>query len=197
MNPLFPPATALQSCFAPSSPFSRRPVFKQSKGPPTLKDDDFPIWSAVDDVKSKAGQLSEEAQKEYSKASATAQAKAGAIELYSGKYYAACTLGGILACVGFGLPDRDASYAHRQQGPHTYQRHAARPGQVPPAGRPEHVQRELRGMGQDRPRRGHPRHLHRLGPNPHRILSQPPPLPPPYLSVARFQLGSSLFSATP
>jgi solute carrier family 25 phosphate transporter 3 len=28
-----------------------------------------------------------------------AQAKAGGIELYSAKYYAACTVGGILACV--------------------------------------------------------------------------------------------------
>ena len=60
----------------------------------------FSAWSAVDDVKSKAGQLSAEAQKEYTKASQTAQAKAGTIELYSPTYYAACTLGGLLACVG-------------------------------------------------------------------------------------------------
>ena len=58
----------------------------------------FPAWSAVDDVKSKAGQLSAEAQKEFAKASEIAQAKAGTIELYSPKYYAACTLGGLLAC---------------------------------------------------------------------------------------------------
>ena len=53
----------------------------------------------MDDVKSKAGQLSAEAQAELSKASAAAQAKTGGIELYSGKYYAACVLGGVLACV--------------------------------------------------------------------------------------------------
>lgn len=51
-------------------------------------------------MKSKAGSLSNEAQKEIQKASQVAQAKAGKIELYSAKYYAACTLGGMLACVG-------------------------------------------------------------------------------------------------
>lgn len=45
------------------------------------------------------GQLSDEAVKEYEKASAKAQEKAGKIELYSAKYYAACTFGGLLACV--------------------------------------------------------------------------------------------------
>lgn len=43
--------------------------------------------------------MSEGAVKEFEKASAAAQAKTGQIELYSGKYYAACTLGGIFACV--------------------------------------------------------------------------------------------------
>lgn len=50
-------------------------------------------------MKEKAQELSAEAAKEYEKASKKAQAKAGSIELYSGKYYAACTVGGILACV--------------------------------------------------------------------------------------------------
>ncbi|KAI4190889.1 MAG: hypothetical protein L6R41_000490 [Letrouitia leprolyta] len=58
----------------------------------------FSAWSAVDDVKSKAGVLSNEAQQEISKASAAAQAKTGQIELYSAKYYAACTFGGLIAC---------------------------------------------------------------------------------------------------
>jgi solute carrier family 25 (mitochondrial phosphate transporter), member 3 len=39
--------------------------------------------------------------KEFSKASNAAQAKAGKIELYSAKYYAACTFGGIMACVSW------------------------------------------------------------------------------------------------
>ena len=44
-------------------------------------------------------ELSDAAAAEYQKASATAQAKAGKIELYSAKYYAACTFGGLMACV--------------------------------------------------------------------------------------------------
>lgn len=50
-------------------------------------------------MKSKAGALSNEAQKEIAKASSAAQAKTGQIELYSAKYYAACTFGGLVACV--------------------------------------------------------------------------------------------------
>lgn len=53
----------------------------------------------VDSAKDKAVKLSNEATKEFEKASSAAQAKAGKIELYSGKYYAACTFGGLLACV--------------------------------------------------------------------------------------------------
>lgn len=60
----------------------------------------YVAWSTVDDVKDKTNKLSNEAAKEFEKASAKAQAKAGPIELYSPKYYAACTLGGLLACVG-------------------------------------------------------------------------------------------------
>jgi len=43
--------------------------------------------------------LTDAAVDKYEKASAIAQAKTGGIELYSGKYYASCTVGGILACV--------------------------------------------------------------------------------------------------
>ena len=59
----------------------------------------FSAWSAADTVKDKAVELTDSAAKEYSKASNKAQAKVGGIELYSAKYYAACTVGGILACV--------------------------------------------------------------------------------------------------
>ena len=62
----------------------------------TLRAEDI---NAFFDVKAKAAALGTGAQKEYQKASAAAQAKAGTIELYSAKYYAACTLGGLLACV--------------------------------------------------------------------------------------------------
>lgn len=60
----------------------------------------FSIWSVTEDAKSKANALSEEAQREIKKASAAAQAKTGQIELYSANYYAACTFGGLIACVG-------------------------------------------------------------------------------------------------
>lgn len=53
----------------------------------------------VEDAKDKASKLSAEATKEFEKASSAAQAKTGKIELYSGKFYAACTFGGLLACV--------------------------------------------------------------------------------------------------
>ena len=61
--------------------------------------DQYSSWSVVDDAKNKANTLGTEATKEFEKASAKAQAKAGKIELYSAKYYAACTFGGLLACV--------------------------------------------------------------------------------------------------
>lgn len=59
----------------------------------------YGVYSVVEEAKGKAKKLSAEATKEFEKASSAAQAKAGNIELYSGKYYAACTFGGLLACV--------------------------------------------------------------------------------------------------
>lgn len=57
------------------------------------------LYSAYSSVEDKAKKLSAEATAEFNKASAAAQAKTGHIDLYSGKYYAACTFGGLLACV--------------------------------------------------------------------------------------------------
>ena len=96
MPSLFPSSSILQDAFSSHQPFrqAKAEYLKSSS-----HRDRFAAWSAVDDVKSKAGSLSTEAQKELSKASQTAQAKAGTIELYSGKYYAACTFGGLVACV--------------------------------------------------------------------------------------------------
>lgn len=72
---------------------------KQTPAP--VKHDLYTAWSVVDDAKNKANTLSAEATKEFEKASAKAQAKAGHIELYTAKYYAACTFGGLLACVSY------------------------------------------------------------------------------------------------
>lgn len=61
-------------------------------------------WSAVDDVKQKTDQTKQAVVQNYEKMSTQAQAKAGKIELYSPKYYAACTFGGLLACVSIFHP---------------------------------------------------------------------------------------------
>jgi len=96
---LFPTQGTLHEIFPThSSIYQQASKPKSSEQSPPTRRALFPAWSAVDDVKSKAGQLSAEAQKEFAKASEVAQAKAGNIELYSPKYYAACTLGGLLAC---------------------------------------------------------------------------------------------------
>lgn len=97
--PLVLPSQALLSnVFSPQSPHghSMKRNVPQNR---STSSDLFPAWSAVDDIKHKAEHLSEEAQREIQKASQIAQAKAGKIELYSPKYYAACTIGGLLACV--------------------------------------------------------------------------------------------------
>ncbi|KOS22490.1 Mitochondrial phosphate carrier protein 3 [Escovopsis weberi] len=54
----------------------------------------YGAWSIVD----KTHKLGAEATREFERASAKAQAKAGHIELFTGRYYAACTVGGMLAC---------------------------------------------------------------------------------------------------
>jgi solute carrier family 25 (mitochondrial phosphate transporter), member 3 len=99
---LFPTQGCLNEVFAPASPFSRQAPRPRSSHP--LKAPIFSSWSVAEDAKSKAAQLSNAATAEFEKASAKAQAKAGTIELYSGKYYAACTVGGILACVCTSTP---------------------------------------------------------------------------------------------
>jgi solute carrier family 25 phosphate transporter 3 len=58
----------------------------------SVKREPFQAWSAIDDVKNKAGSAA-------SAVGQKAQAKTGKIELYSPKYYASCTFGGLLACV--------------------------------------------------------------------------------------------------
>jgi len=103
MSFLYPRTDALKGCL--SSPFCgvedagatlhRRQQPSRYQARPEL----YGAFSTVDDVKGKAKQLSAEAAAEFDKASAKAQsAVGGKIELYSGKYYAACTVGGLLAC---------------------------------------------------------------------------------------------------
>lgn len=93
MPSLFPSQDALRQSF-------RSPLVPQTKPTPyQARAELYGAWSVVDDAKSKAQKLSKEAQAEFDKASSATLAKTGKIELYSGKYYAACTVGGLLACV--------------------------------------------------------------------------------------------------
>lgn len=96
----FPTQATLRNTFNPAMPLSmaQSPAEPQ-KTPLQARPELYTAWSVVDDAKKKAHDLSAEATKEFDKASAKAQAKAGKIELYSAKYYAACTFGGLLACV--------------------------------------------------------------------------------------------------
>jgi solute carrier family 25 (mitochondrial phosphate transporter), member 3 len=96
---VFPAQNTLCEVFGASSPFSR-PKPKTPIREHPLKRPIFSAWSAVDTIKDKAGDLGSEAARELEKASSKAQGAAGPIELYSAKYYAACTIGGLLACVG-------------------------------------------------------------------------------------------------
>lgn len=110
---MFPNQATLRGVFAPASPFasnasSSEPVEPRSRNP-------FPAWSAVDDVKSKASQLG-------TKASEATQAKAGTLELYSAKYYIACTFGGILACVRDLRKAMNGPSTHKQIGTNTHRR---------------------------------------------------------------------------
>ena len=92
---LFPTQSAIAQSFLPTSCYYKpaKPVEHPQKRPI------FSAWAAADAVKDKAVELTDAATREMEKASNKTQAKVGGIELYSGKYYAACTIGGILACV--------------------------------------------------------------------------------------------------
>lgn len=99
MSPLFPKSETLQASFySPISSGTNRTGLN-----PTAYQARNELWgvaySVVDNAKNQTRKLSDEAAKEFEKASAKAQAKTGKIELYSGKYYATCTFGGLLACV--------------------------------------------------------------------------------------------------
>jgi solute carrier family 25 phosphate transporter 3 len=114
---LFPTQDTLHNVFHPAAPFGRRPgtlnaqsaTAAPKRTPLQASSELYTTWSVVDDAKNKANALSAEATNELEKASAKVQAKTGHIELYSAQYYAACTFGGLLACVSvfitsFGSP---------------------------------------------------------------------------------------------
>ena len=113
--PLFPTTDTLRSSFSTSTPFpSQKPDSRESQGyalsslpsslpsrrfRPCIFSDIFLSRDALEDTKAKAEKLKNAAAHEFDKASHKAQDAAGPIELYSLKYFVACTMGGILACV--------------------------------------------------------------------------------------------------
>ncbi|KAH6898974.1 mitochondrial carrier domain-containing protein [Thelonectria olida] len=92
MSPLHPSRDSL-----PLSPVYN-PLANSGRTPYQARPELYSAYSVVDDAKDKAKKLSDEATREFEKASSKAQAKAGKIELFSPKYYAACTIGGLMAC---------------------------------------------------------------------------------------------------
>ncbi len=102
MPPFFPTIGALQDVFSSQTTYAQyasNPPLEQHL-PNAPKQRRFAAWSTIDDGDTKAGALSAEARKEISQANVGARGKTGQIELYSPKYYAACTFGGLMACVG-------------------------------------------------------------------------------------------------
>jgi solute carrier family 25 phosphate transporter 3 len=82
MPSLFPSSTALSAVFGKATPENAGQK-SSSRDAPVGR---YQTWSVTEDAERKASELSHAAAKEYQKASAVAQAKAGNIELYSGKY---------------------------------------------------------------------------------------------------------------
>ncbi|TKX23588.1 hypothetical protein C1H76_4100 [Elsinoe australis] len=122
---LFPGHDTLSGTFGASSVLNldKTQSTSASKAPTRFdRTDIFQTWSVADDAKAKAQQLGEVAVKDFEKASAAAQAKAGAIPLYSGKYYAACTFGGMLACgvTHWAVTPLDLVKCRRQVDPKMY-----------------------------------------------------------------------------
>ena len=99
---IFPTSGTISEVFSNRHPLTAARSQELTPKPSQIKiaRSQFSVWSVTEDAKSKVNALSEEAQREIKKASATAQAKTGQIELYSAQYYAACIFGGLLACVG-------------------------------------------------------------------------------------------------
>ncbi|KAM3420338.1 hypothetical protein BST61_g3619 [Cercospora zeina] len=91
MPSLFPTTSALNATFGQASPYQTLPKRKDISYL-------YTAWDVTEDAKNKATQLSDKAAAELAKASNIAQEKTGKIKLYSGKYYAACTFGGLMAC---------------------------------------------------------------------------------------------------
>lgn len=101
LNNLFPPVIVHDSRPNPATRQSSTstPEPRPKRTPLQARPELYTAWSVVDDAKNRANALSAEARKEFEKGSAKALGKTSTIELYSPTYYAACVMGGLLACV--------------------------------------------------------------------------------------------------
>lgn len=111
---LFPNSSAINQVFSCRHPLTAARSQESNPKPSHSENTrpQFSIWSVAEDAKSKANALSAEAQREIQKASAAAQAKTGQIELYSAKFYAVATFGGLMACVGIAKTPASGLVAH-------------------------------------------------------------------------------------
>lgn len=118
MPSLLPGLDTLASALTGRSAFNGNNGGVYSSGKPTTFDrtDIFQTWSVADEAKAKAKEIGNAAAKDFDKTSAAVQAKTGKIELYSGQYYAACTFGGMLACVCAHLGLEISSRTHVRRG---------------------------------------------------------------------------------
>ncbi|RAK78601.1 putative mitochondrial phosphate carrier protein [Aspergillus fijiensis CBS 313.89] len=96
---MFPTEGVIAQAFSSQHPLGQSSSQPQPSAAPEMqKREPFPAWSVVEDTKKKADALAKEATRELDLASQKAQAKTGKIEPWTPKYYAACTVGGLLAC---------------------------------------------------------------------------------------------------
>lgn len=89
MPSFFPTASALSATFGAAKPQDSVPA-QSKRSLYEARTELFPSWSVAEDTKRQATKLSDAAAKEYEIASQAARAKAGKMELYSGKYYLVC-----------------------------------------------------------------------------------------------------------
>ena len=97
---MLPPESVVTSVFSSQHPIGRSAERSHpSMATGSARREPFPAWSVIDETKKKADALAHEASREFDVVSKKAQAKTGHIEPWTPKYYASCTVGGLLACV--------------------------------------------------------------------------------------------------
>ncbi|GAQ04590.1 mitochondrial phosphate carrier protein 2 [Aspergillus lentulus] len=95
---MFPSDSVILDAFNAQNPLNRPQEPKQAGSAASIRREPFPAWSVIDESKKKADAFTKEAAREFDVVSQKAQAKTGKIEPWTPKYYAACTVGGLLAC---------------------------------------------------------------------------------------------------